>query len=265
MPEFRICTLFSGSSGNCIYAECADGALLIDAGGSGKKIADAALRIGGHLDRVDGLLLSHDHSDHSKGAGILARRHGMPLFMTPGTHDACRQHFDAATTPRLFRPGSVLALGGFHVHTLPTPHDGAEPVAFILERHGLRCGILTDLGTVFPALCEWMATLDAVILESNYDPVMLENGPYAPWLKTRIRSGRGHISNEEAACLVRDHGTERLQLVMLAHLSETNNTPELAATCSAGYLHDRLQDRSLSVHLAPRHVPSPCFVVRRRA
>lgn len=264
MPEFRICTLFSGSSGNCIYAESADGALLIDAGGSGKKIADAALRIGGHLDRVDGLLLSHDHSDHIKGAGILARRYGMPMFMTPGTFEASRRTLDGAPPPRLFRPGSVLALGGFHVHTLPTPHDGVEPVAFVLERHGLRCGILTDLGTTYPALREMMGTLDAVILESNYDPHMLENGMYPPWLKARIASEKGHLSNEQAACLIRDHATERLQLVMLAHLSDKNNTPTLAATCAEGHLHDRVQGGSVSLHVAPRHVPSPVFVVRKR-
>lgn len=263
-PEFRICTIASGSSGNALYAECEDGAVLIDAGVSGKRIAEGIRAAGGNIDRVDSIIVSHDHNDHSKGAGVLARRHGMPLMMTEGTYGAIRQSLYKTLAPRVFRPGSVLSAGGFHIHTIATPHDGRDPVCVVLERHGLRCGVLTDLGHPFEELRALMASLDVVFLESNYDPHMLEHGPYHLALKRRIRSAHGHISNEEAAELVQQHAGDRLQAVVLSHLSEKNNTPDLAAQCMRDQARDRLAAQNVLLEVAPRHTPGPMLVVRPR-
>ncbi len=257
MPDFRICTLASGSSGNAIYAQSPEGAIVIDAGISGKAVTEAITLVGGSIDQVDGLILTHAHNDHCQGAGILSRRYGIPLFMTEGTFKGCHTKLGRNLTPRLFRPGTVIAVGGFHIETILTPHDSEEPVALVLERGGLRCGILTDLGHPFPKLERLMSTLDAAILEFNYDPDMLVNGPYPPNLKRRIVSGHGHISNQQAAKLVEEGVRNgRLKALILAHLSETNNTPSLALQSAQTTLREHC-DGNVIVHIAPRHAPSP--------
>lgn len=265
MPvEFRVASLASGSSGNAFYAESPDGAVLIDAGVSGTRIVKGTQKIGGHIDRVDGVVLGHDHSDHVRGAGVLSRKHGIPLLMTQGTHDVIRPQLFKAAPPRLFQAGSIIAAGGFHIHTLSTPHDGRDPVCFVLERANLRCGILTDLGYVTKELKELFSTLDVVFLESNYDPHMLEHGPYHAALKLRIRGPGGHIANEEAAELVRDWAGDRLQVVVLSHLSETNNAPDTARRCMQVEAAERLVEQGIQVYVAPRHDPGPVVMVSSR-
>lgn len=265
MPEFRVCTLVSGSSGNAVYAACAAGAILIDAGVSGKKIAAALKRIGTTPEAIRGLLLTHDHSDHVQGVGVLARRYGWPIFMTRGTYQCARAKLGTIREPGFIQAGRPLSLAGFQIECLATPHDAAEPVALILERSGLRCGILTDLGHPFAALKETVSSLDAIFLESNYDPAMLANNhAYPEYLRRRIQSPAGHLSNEEAATLIREHASARLQIVMLAHLSENNNSPQLAAKTMLSLAGSRLADGAVRVEVAPRHAPSPIVVLRKR-
>ncbi len=261
---FWIATLASGSSGNSIYAECPDGAVLIDAGISGRRIAERIESVGGHIDRVDAVIVTHEHADHAKSSGVISRRHGVPLVMTEGTYEGCRRIIRKVNGLRLFQTGMTLSLGGFRVHTSATPHDGNDPVALVLERDKLRCGVLTDLGHPFVELIELFPSLDAVLLESNYDPDMLEHGPYHENLKDRIRSDAGHISNEEAATLVRDHAGGRLQKVMLAHLSAINNTPLNAHACMETWAGSRIREQQIDLSVAPRHEPSAVLSVGPR-
>ena len=193
------------------------------------------------------LIISHDHNDHIRCAGIYQRKYKLPIYVTRPTHRWTNCDLGPLGDVRYFRAGQRLRFDGVTVHTIPTPHDAADGVAFVVEHDGRRLGILTDLGHPFAALGRKLPTLDAAYLESNYDPEMLETGPYPRPLKERIRGGRGHLSNHQAADLVRSAGT-KLQWVALAHLSEQNNDPDLALDT-----HRRRVGRQLPLHLASRY------------
>ena len=261
---FRLCPLASGSSGNAVYAECAEGAVLVDAGVSMRRIVEGLSRIGASIERVRAAVVTHDHVDHCRGAGVLARRHGIPLFMTRGTFERRAKDLHRTPPPTLFAGGDVLAVAGIRIETIPTPHDGVEPVAVILERHGARAGVLTDLGHPFDGLAALLADLDAVLLESNYAPESLRRGPYPPHLQARIRNAGGHLSNGEAAALVRDHAGERLGVLLLAHLSENNNTPECALATLRDIAGPRLAESGIRAFAARRHEPSEMIALAPR-
>lgn len=220
-------SLQSGSNGNAIYVEAGDVRLLFDAGISGKT-AEGRMRVRGHEIRdVTALIISHDHVDHMRCAGIYQRKFGLPIYMSGRTHRAYRENLGHLKDVRYFEVGQPLRFNGVIVYTIPTPHDAADGAVFVVEHAGRRLGILTDLGHCFAALRRLLPTLDAAYLESNYDPHMLATGPYPPSLQARIRGSGGHLSNHEAAALVRE-SARRLRWVVLSHLSEQNNRPELA-------------------------------------
>ncbi len=240
-------SLQSGSNGNSIYVEAGDVRLLFDAGISGKR-AEGRMRVHGRDIRdVDALLISHDHVDHIRSAGIFQRKFALPIYMTNPTHRATYCNLGPLSDVRYFKAGERLCFNGATVHTIPTPHDAADGVAFIVEHESKRLGIFTDLGHPFPDLERQLDALDACYIESNYDPVMLENGPYPYYLQQRIRGKAGHLSNEESAELVRAAGT-KLQWAALSHLSEHNNEPQLALDT-----HRRRVGKQLPLHLASRY------------
>jgi phosphoribosyl 1,2-cyclic phosphodiesterase len=248
--------LASGSNGNAVYVETPDFALLIDAGVSDRSIRRRAAARDVDLSRVRALIVTHNHSDHVSSAGVVHRRSGAPLFITPGTLRVSRHRLGALSSVHEFRAGTVLEFGGTVVRTVPTPHDGVEGVAVVVEAGGARLGILTDLGHPFPALAALLPTLDAAFLESNYDPRMLAAGPYPEHLKARIAGPAGHLSNEECADLALCGRAGRLRRVVLSHLSGENNTPATALAAAAP-----LRDAGLAVDLAPRDGPSPVVLV----
>jgi len=231
-------SLQSGSNGNAIYVEADGVRLLFDAGISGRQ---ARLRLAEHgrdIRDVHALLLSHAHSDHTRCAGVYHRMFHIPVYATPATQRSVTPYVGRLPF-HSFAPGDTLRFGDVAVHTLPTPHDADESVAFVVEYAGRRLGILTDLGHPFETLCRTLPTLDAVYLESNYDPRMLEEGWYPPELKARIRGDQGHLSNAEAAELLRGCASDRLQWAALAHLSEENNNPDVALQTHRDILGDR--------------------------
>jgi phosphoribosyl 1,2-cyclic phosphodiesterase len=243
--------LQSGSNGNCIYVRAGGTELLFDAGISGKQAQMRLAAVGLDITRAAGLFISHDHVDHMKCAGVYQRKFAIPLHTTEPTLAAGHRHrLGKLGEVRHFRGGDRVVVGEAIVETHPTPHDGTDGVCFVIEAEGKRLGVMTDLGFVFPELEELIATLDAVILESNYDPDMLATGPYPPSLKQRIRGEGGHISNIEAAELVARFG-RRLQWVCLAHMSKDNNTPQLALQT-----HRAIAGQGRPVHLATRYEPS---------
>lgn len=254
MSGYKVWTLASGSSGNAVYFESDKDALLVDAGISGRAIEEAILRVGGDSSKLKAMVLTHSHSDHSKSAGIIARKFGVPIYTTRATYEHCAKRLGKGFECVFIKTAESIELGGFILNTIPTPHDAVDSVALIVERGGIRCGVLTDLGHVFYKLQKEISNLDAVILESNYDPQMLINGGYPEYLKQRISSNAGHISNEEAAHLLLNSQGERLKTVMLAHLSKENNTPEKALKCHVDILANSSKNFKLMV--APRSEPS---------
>ncbi len=226
----KLISLQSGSNGNCIYVQTRGVRLLLDAGISGNQ---ARLRLDGHgqeITRVDALLISHNHRDHASGMGIFQRKFGLPIHVTRPTLDAARSNMRLGHLSQVhhFTAGSTLDFGEVRVETIPTPHDGVDGVAFVVDDGRSRLGILTDLGHTFDGLQQVIGTLDAVLLESNYDPVMLAGGPYPAFLKRRIAGSGGHLGNLEAALLLQSVAKGQLRWACLGHLSEQNNTPELA-------------------------------------
>ena len=222
------CSLQSGSNGNAIYVEADGVRLLFDAGISGRC---ARLRLAEHhrdINDVDALIISHDHTDHIRCAGIHQRLFGLPIYMTRPTHAATWCNLGKLNDVRYFRSGDSLSFNGTIVHTIGTPHDAADGVAFVVECQGKRLAILTDLGHPFAGLQRILEEVDAAYLECNYDPELLDVGPYPPRLKARIRGPGGHLSNAESAGLLHACGRHRPQWIAVSHLSDQNNRPELA-------------------------------------
>jgi phosphoribosyl 1,2-cyclic phosphodiesterase len=254
----HVISLQSGSNGNCIYVEAGAVKLLIDAGISARL---AAIRLGSHgrdMTDIDGLLISHDHVDHCRSMGVFHRRFGLPVFATAKTYKAARRH-DVGDIDGLrhFAAGETLRFGRVTVENISTPHDGVDGVVFVVDDGKHRLGILTDLGHVFAELEAIVASLDAVLLESNYDPEMLEDGPYPYFLKERIKGPGGHISNVEAAHVLRSRAPKRMQWACLAHLSKDNNTPALALKT-----HRRILGKRLPVSVATRYAASDVMEIR---
>jgi phosphoribosyl 1,2-cyclic phosphodiesterase len=251
MPSMKAISLQSGSTGNCIYVQSGQTALLFDAGISGLQAQMRLARYGVDIRRCAGVFISHDHRDHVACAGVYQRKFGLPVYATAPTMEAARRWFRLGAMPdvRFFRAGSAVQVGGLRVETVPTPHDGADGVGFVVESAGRRVGVLTDLGHVFAGLEEVVRSLDGVFLESNYDPDMLRKGGYPEFLKARIAGPGGHLSNfESAGLLARAAG--RLQWACLAHLSEENNEPQLALRT-----HRQAMGDALRLLTASRHGP----------
>jgi phosphoribosyl 1,2-cyclic phosphodiesterase len=249
-------SLQSGSNGNCIYVETDGVRLLFDAGICGAGAASRLKRYGRDIREVDALIISHEHADHIRYAGVYQRKYGLPIHITPKTF------YKAETENKLgklnkvnyFLAGGIIQFGGVTIQTIPTPHDGVDGAVFIISSAGKKLGILTDLGHVFQELFPVIASLDAVIIESNYDLGMLANGRYPVFLKKRIQGPEGHLSNVESAELLQA-GT-KLQWACLAHLSESNNTPQLALKTHSGILGQRIH-----FYIAGRHMPSGILAV----
>ncbi len=252
-------SLQSGSNGNCIYVETRGVRLLFDAGISGVQAADRLAAHGRDIRAVDAVIISHDHGDHIRHAGVFQRKFGLPVYVTPATLAAAssRCTLGKLGDVRHFRSSDSLRFGGVQVQAIPTPHDGADGAAFIVQSGHKRLGILTDLGHVFRDLAALVSSLDAVFLESNYDPDMLAAGSYPAYLKQRIRGPRGHLSNQEAADLLRRAAdAHRLKWACLSHLSEENNRPELALKTTRAAVAERI-----ALHTADRYTASGIFTV----
>lgn len=229
--------------------EAGGAALLIDAGLSGSETERRIAAVGADVRALAGILITHEHADHVRGAGVLARRHRLPIYLTRGTHAAERRHLGELPIVRHIEPGREFELGGIGVRPFSTPHTRqggglADPVAFVFFHGGAKTGYATDLGHPTGLMAQHLAGCRLLVLEFNHDPALLVGGPY-PWpVKQWIKGQGGHLSNEQAARLLERVLHDRLDALVLAHLSETNNTPALARTAaSEALVRFRLNER----------------------
>ncbi len=246
--------LQSGSTGNCIYVDANGTRLLFDAGISGKQAEQRLAAAGRDIRDVDALIVSHDHADHCRSVGIYHRKFGLPVHITRPTYKAASRRCSLGHIGeiRRFKAGKTIRFGSVSVETIPTPHDGADGVAFVVDDGRRRLGILTDLGHVFDGLDSVICSLDALYIESNYDPEMLISGSYPDVLIDRIQGPGGHISNSESARLLAATDANRLQWACLAHLSEENNAPAVALQT-----HQKILGEGRLLHVADRRRATP--------
>ena len=222
--------LFSGSGGNAIYVAEGDTHLLVDAGISGTRIAKELCRIGADPARLSGILITHEHTDHISGAGVLSRKYNLPVYATVGTWRAMREKIGAVHRDNIgiLRTGTAVSLGGITVLPFPISHDAEEPVGYSFTTPDARCAVATDTGEIQEGWISCCEGADLVLLESNYDPGMLRMGPYPYDLKRRIMGNKGHLSNEDAGAAASRLIASGVKQLVLGHLSRENNFPELA-------------------------------------
>lgn len=224
----RFSVLASGSGGNAVYLESGATRLLVDGGLSGRELVTRLLSIGADPAGLNGILVTHEHADHILGVGILARRFDLPVYIHSDTLGAAARHLGWLPHTVCFDGDDVLEVGDLRVRPFPIPHDAVNPLGFTFSRNGKKIGLATDMGYVQSLARERLKGSNALILESNHDLEMLKEGPYAWSLKQRVMGRTGHLSNDDSSVLLGELLHDRLQCVVLAHLSAVNNLPRIA-------------------------------------
>jgi len=223
----NICAIASGSNGNCYYIGDKKEGILVDAGLSARQLR---LRIESReidSSTIKAILVTHEHSDHCRGIRVLSHQLQLPVYITKKTFLALHKK-NRPEKVGWFDPGIPFKVGSFKIFPFSKSHDAVEACSFRVECHGKQIGVMTDIGTPEESVQHEFSLCDAVFLESNYEEKMLKEGSYPYFLKERILSGHGHLSNLQAYSLAESCGGKNLKLILLSHLSGENNTPELA-------------------------------------
>lgn len=228
----ELCSITSGSSGNCIYVGSDNTHLMIDAGISGKRIEAGLNEIGLTTADIDGILITHEHSDHIGGLGVLARRYGIPMYSTPGTIRGIKESHCLGEIPdglfREIQADKDFLIEDLRIKPIRVSHDANEPVAYRVQHEDKAVAVITDLGKYDDYIVEAFSGVDALLLEANHDVRMLQVGRYPYYLKQRILGEFGHLSNELSGQLLSELMHDNLKTVLLGHLSAENNLAELA-------------------------------------
>ncbi len=245
-------TLFSGSSGNAVYIRYNDVRILVDAGMCARTVNRALEQIGSSLKDIDGIFITHEHSDHVKGVEVISSRYHIPIHMTEPSAGRIKCAPEAAV---VHPPIYSVRIGEVEVSSFTTPHDSDMSVGFIVSTPDGSIGIATDIGYMTRKIIGLLSGCRAVVLESNHDVEMLKKGPYPYSLKRRILSERGHLSNFDCArCVVHLSNQGVTESVLLAHLSDVNNTPETALKETLCAL--RVNGCNCKVGVADRYSPT---------
>jgi phosphoribosyl 1,2-cyclic phosphodiesterase len=236
----RFASLGSGSKGNALLVESGRTRILIDCGFGPRELASRLARLGLAPEDLDAILVTHEHSDHVGGVARAAQRYSLDVHMSHGTCVAAG--LAGQIEASLFDSHAQFAIGDLRIEPFPVPHDAREPTQFVVGDGQRRLGVLTDAGCITPHMVAMLDGCDGLVLECNHDVEMLRNGSY-PWaLKQRVGGRLGHLDNRAAASLLEQMDRRRLQHVVAAHLSEQNNTPDLARAALAGALGCQAQD-----------------------
>jgi len=242
-----VCLLASGSRGNAIYISDGRARILIDAGLSGVEIQRRMQSRGLDPKQLDGIVVSHEHTDHIQAVGVLSRRFNLPVYISEETYATASGQLGRIDTAHSFSCGIPFQIGNLELHPFSISHDASDPAGFTVTSNGTRIGIATDLGIATTLVKTHLQKCAALIIEANHDRTMLEEGPY-PWpLKQRIQSRSGHLSNDDTTRLLKDVLHKHLTHVILAHLSEQNNTAEKARRTVAQALQETRVNLSVAV------------------
>ncbi|OQX70558.1 MAG: MBL fold metallo-hydrolase [Candidatus Cloacimonas sp. 4484_275] len=260
---FQTAVLASGSKGNSILVKTENTKILIDAGLSGIKISEAIRKINLNENKLKALIISHEHSDHISGAGVVCRKYKIPLFITKQTYLVSRHRLGKIPAGIIhFENGETFQIGDLQISTFPSSHDVVDGVNFVLQKqdeNNRKLAIATDLGYSSRLMLLKFQEATTIILESNHDEKMLLEGPY-PWeLKQRVKSRMGHLSNEQAVAVISQIIHPGLKNIILAHLSEINNKPEIAKNLVESYLKTINLDLNLIV--SSQYEPTPIIDV----
>ena len=255
------CSLYSGSSGNSIFVSENNTKILIDAGMPGKKIHEALTTIGQKAEELDGIFITHEHSDHTKGVGVLSRKYDIPIFANDKTWSAMEKSIGKIkeSNIRIIDRRSTIELGGVSVKSFAIPHDAIAPVGYTIASKNKLVSVATDLGIFTEEIYSNIKDSDAILLECNHDISMLKYGPYPYILKRRILSEVGHLSNDDCGkALVNIAKCGEGKKILLGHLSKTNNHPDLAYQTVLSIMEENglIQGENIEVLMASRNEPS---------
>ena len=261
--EVRFTVLGSGSSGNASYLEADETRLLIDCGFSARQMKQRLATIDRIPDRLDGILITHEHSDHIKGLKNLAVKLGIPIYCNRLTSEEINYSQPASYNFRLFETGQSFEIGSVGVETFSVPHDANDTVGFMLHTPAGRIGILTDLGHASRLVTDRTRDANVLFLETNHDVEMLRNCPHRPWhLKQRIMGRHGHLSNKSAAEFTETILHDDLNQIFCAHLSRECNSPELVrAELETVLQRNSIADTQLTI--TKQDAPSPTFLMKK--
>ena len=258
----KFSVLGSGSKGNCVYIESGRTAILIDGGFSGKEIARRLHLIHRDISDLKAIFVTHEHHDHVGGVGVISRRCSIPVYANEGTYRGAEKRLKKLFSRKEFETGMGIDFQDLHIRSFSVSHDTNDPVGFLVSDSSVRLGYCTDTGMISKLISRRLRNLDSLIIEFNHDPELLKNGPYPPVLQQRVRSNRGHLANHDSAQLLKEIIHEQLQHIVLAHLSETNNLPEIAYREAVEAIPEALDNNILS--LSSQDHPTPLTHVRKR-
>jgi phosphoribosyl 1,2-cyclic phosphodiesterase len=239
--SLRVCVLGSGSRGNSTWIRTERTCLLVDAGFGRKETLARLSAVGESLENCKAILVSHEHQDHISGLRALALRLKIPIYISAATRDVITwdPRFQASGAFEVFTPGETFVIGDVEVHPFSIPHDAADPVAFTFEAEGIKAAVVTDLGYIPEVVKQRVRGCHCLVFESNHDVEMLRVGPYPWFVKQRVMSRHGHLSNNSTAQFLSEDYDGAAQVLVLAHLSETNNHPEIVRMTATEALAQR--------------------------
>ena len=261
MEAVRFTVFASGSAGNVAYLETPGARLLIDCGISAKRIRESLLSLDRTPELLDGILITHEHSDHIKGLRVLAAKLGIPVYCNRHTAAEIHRIHDTKFNFRIIETGCDFQVGDLTVDTFSVPHDAIDPIGFVLHTPAAQISFLTDMGHGTRLVADRVKDTEVLLLETNHDVEMLNNDPRRSWaLKQRIMSRHGHLSNEAAAKFLEQLAHNRLEHIFCAHLSRDCNTPELAKTEITQKLV-QIGLPEVNVHLTSQSTPIPTLEI----